>query len=615
MEHFRLFVLPFYAGTIFLAVALVYKFARWVVQMEPAQRKAALRALPTRVLWDTVVECVRESLLHLRIWKRNPFLGYMHTTFALGWFLLIVVGWIETMVYFKGENVPLYVDIFFSYYVHPIFERNFNFSLIKDALLLILLVGVGIAMFKRVRSRALGMRRTTKHIWGDRVALWALWMIFPARLLAESMTSAEIREFGGTVWSMSADAQIIPPGVGCGSFLTNNFGQFLADIIPGNVLQMAELPAWWLYSLALGLFFAALPFSRYMHIFAEIPLIFLRNAGLRSSAVKCGGYDKFQVSACSRCGICVDPCQLQSQGDIQGVQSVYFLRDRRYARLGDAVANNCLMCGRCEAVCPVGIELNTLRTNSRHRLMAGVSSGSYSYLQGVDRSQGAGRVGYFMGCMGHLVPKVGVAMAKIFDAAGQDVWWADRDGGACCGRPLKLSGQSEAAQRMMDYNSELFAKHGITTLVTSCPICLKVFREDYKLDGVEVLHHSEYIERLLGDGIISVQRDARVLTYHDPCELGRGSGVYAAPRSVISAVGTFVEGVDVDLGGLCCGSSLANSAITDGQQVQLAAQTVEHYRATRAEVLVTACPLCKKALSRPETMVVEDLAEVVAAAL
>lgn len=102
------------------------------------------RSLPTRATLRSLGEIASESLLHRKIWRRNKLLGYMHTSFALGWFLLIVVGWTETLVYFKGENVPLYVDIFFSYYVHPIFEHNFNFSLIKDALLLLILVGVAL---------------------------------------------------------------------------------------------------------------------------------------------------------------------------------------------------------------------------------------------------------------------------------------------------------------------------------------------------------------------------------------------------------------------------------------------------------------------------------------
>ena len=74
---------------------------------------------------------------------------------------------------------------------------------------------------------------------------------------------------------------------------------------------------------------------------------------------------------------------------------------------------------------------------------------------------------------------------------------------------------------MMRYNTELFRKHGITTLVTSCPICLKVFREDYDLPGIEVLHHSEYIHRLLRTGRLAVAHGATRFTYHDPCELPR----------------------------------------------------------------------------------------------
>ena len=77
-----------------------------------------------------------------------------------------------------------------------------------------------------------------------------------------------------------------------------------------------------------------------------------------------------------------------------------------------------------------------------------------------------------------LTPRTLSAMERIFEHAGEDVWWADRSGGVGCGRPLKLSGETDSARKMMDYNTELFRKHHITTLVTSCPICLKVFKED-----------------------------------------------------------------------------------------------------------------------------------------
>ena len=613
MEHFRLFVLPFWLGALFLLVALLYKYILWFVKLEPAQRRMFFRSLPTRATLRSLGEIASESLLHRKIWRRNKLLGYMHTSFALGWFLLIVVGWTETLVYFKGENVPLYVDIFFSYYVHPIFEHNFNFSLIKDALLLLILVGVGLAWFKRIRSRAMGMRRTTKHVLGDRIALSALWLIFPARLLAESMTSAVVWRFGGIVWALGEEHHLIPPGTGCGSFLTHTTGELLAAVLPDNLLRAGELPCWWLYSIALGVFFVALPFSRYMHIFTEIPLIFLRNAGLRSSE-RPSSYDRFQTDACSRCGICIDPCQLQRAG-IHGVQAVYLLRDRRYGKLTDAVADNCLMCGRCERACPVGIEQNTLRLNSRQQRAVPVGNNRYGYAQGVDCSQGEGRVGYFAGCMTLLTPKILHAMERIFEAAGEPVWWADKDGGVCCGRPLKLSGEIDAARVMMESNRELFRKHGITTLVTSCPICLRVFREDYDLPGIEVLHHSEYIERLIAAGRLKPQTGGTVYTYHDPCELGRGCGVYDAPRGVIGRIGRLTEPEETRENALCCGSSVANLAIDDDGQRRIGESVAASLAATGAEAVVTACPLCKKAIARGGSLPVYDLSEIVAKAL
>jgi Fe-S oxidoreductase len=356
----------------------------------------------------------------------------------------------------------------------------------------------------------------------------------------------------------------------------------------------------------------AMPFSRYMHIFTEIPLIFLRHYKLRPQD-KEKSYDNFEVEACSRCGICIDPCQLQQQLGINDVQSVYFLRDRRYNMLQQKIAHNCLMCGRCEQICPVGINLNTLRLNSRTSMRNIPNEGRYNYLRGKDSSQGEGRVGYFAGCMTLLTPNTLNAMSRIFEAAREQVWWADKEGGVCCGRPMMLTGEVDSARNMMEFNKQLFAKHDITTLVTSCPICLRVFREEYKLEGIEVLHHSEYILQLIQQGRLSVKYTAeQTFTYHDPCELGRGSGIYEQPRAVIEAIGQLLETKHNRKDAYCCGSSLANTAINDKQQLRIATAVAEEMDATGAETLVTACPLCKKAIARGTTSRVVDLSEIVA---
>ena len=271
------------------------------------------------------------------------------------------------------------------------------------------------------------------------------------------------------------------------------------------------------------------------------------------------------------------------------------------------------MCGRCEQTCPVGINLNTLRLNSRTSMRNIPNEGRYNYLRGLDRSQGEGQVGYFAGCMTLLTPNTMTSMQRIFEAAHEKVWWADKEGGVCCGRPLRLTGETDSAQKMVDYNKALFAKHNITTLVTSCPICLRVLRDEYNLEGIEVLHHSEYILRLMRQGRLRVRYSSELsFTYHDPCELGRGSGIYDEPRAVIEAIGQLLEPEHNRKNAFCCGSSVANTAINDAQQLTIAQHVAAELDSTGAETVVTACPQCKKAIVRGSKRQVMDLSEIVA---
>lgn len=592
MSFFAPFTIPFIVGTLFLFAVVLTKWSLWFVRLPKMDRRLVRHNFFTRNTLFAVWEVVRESLLHARIFRVNPRLGYMHMSLAFGWFLLIVVGWIETIFYLGWEPIPLHGHVFFKYFMplNGISEHIHFFEHLMDALLLFVLSGVALAWYKRLRSKALGLRRTTKHILFDRVALSALWFIFPARLVAESLTAAI---YGGE------------------GFLTGSIGSALSGAVSQDILVSLYEPAWWFYSAMLGLFFVAMPFSRYMHILTEIPLIFLRHWHLHPT-IERKSYDNFEVEACSRCGICIDPCQLQVDLGMNDTQSVYYLRDRRYNMLSLKVANNCLMCGRCEAVCPVGINLSTLRLNSRAKRRNIPNEGRYKYIKGMDRSSGSGRVGYFAGCMTSLVPAVQRSMEQIFNAAKEDVWYADREGGVCCGRPLMLSGETDAARKMVVYNTDLFRKHEIEILVTSCPICLRVFRENYHLDGIEILHHSEYIERLVAEGRLHLSMGVSKYTYHDPCELGRGLGIYDAPRRVIESVGELREAEHNRRDALCCGASLANTVINDSQQQRIAERMSKEFEATGCDTVVTSCPLCNKSIARATTLPTKDIAEVVA---
>ena len=140
---------------------------------------------------------------------------------------------------------------------------------------------------------------------------------------------------------------------------------------------------------------------------------------------------------------------------------------------------------------------------------------------------------YFAGCMTHLTPSIKNSMVKILDASGLNYNFIDEQGGVCCGRPLMLAGQDKEARELINFNSQLIWKSGAHTLVTSCPICYKVFRESYYLD-VEVLHHTQFIKSLIDEGSVKLKFLRKKVVYHTPCDLGRGSGVYDEPREVLS---------------------------------------------------------------------------------
>ena len=234
---------------------------------------------------------------------------------------------------------------------------------------------------------------------------------------------------------------------------------------------------------------------------------------------------------------------------------------------------------------------------------------SFNYLPKRDYKKA--KVLYFAGCMTHLSPNIKNSMQKILRAAGEDYYFIDEDGGACCGRPLMLAGHDREARELINFNSDLIWKSGAHTLVTSCPICYKVFRESYHL-GVEVLHHTQYIRRLIEEGSIRLNYSRNKIVYHSPCELGRGSGVYDEPLEVIAHVADLQKTEYDRNNSLCCGGSLGNLKLDSGKKTMIATDTVAELSKCNPDILATACPLCKKTLANATSLKVADIAEIVA---
>lgn len=593
---FDSFIVPFMIGMIFVLCWCAAGAVRIIAELSPEDRKKFfLSFLNPKILAKNVRDWFCDCLFHVKLWKRNRLLGYMHSSIAFGWFMLIIIGHIEVFLYTPERIHRLWYPIFFRYFVavtESTMKGSFFFFLM-DFFLLIVLSGIILAMIKRVRSRLFGMRRTTRGSLTDLIGLYALWSIFPLRLLAEGFTA----------------------DISGGSFLTKTLNSILHSFMSD---YMNALPIWWAYSIALGVFLCILPFSRYMHIPAEILLIPLRNAGIPIR--KAGkGVARAETYSCPGCGVCIDACPLSVVPANSRDATVYLNRQikRHNERRIEQISDKCLLCGKCSAVCPVGVEGDKIRIAQRSTRRYEIGH-DYSAIdpKGLTSCMENGRkVLYFMGCMTSLTPAIGRAMTAIMDKASEDYTVMDQDGGICCGRPMLIAGRKDAAEEMIRKNTEIIRSSGASILLVNCPICYRIFKENYNLDGMDILHHTEYIDRLMKEGRISIGNTGLKYVYHDPCELGRGCGIYEQPRNVISEAGILVEG---DLSGkesVCCGGSLGSLSLGFDKRKALTENALAHLTTESPDEIVTACPLCKSTFGRYADRPVRDIAEIAACSI
>jgi Fe-S oxidoreductase len=205
-------------------------------------------------------------------------------------------------------------------------------------------------------------------------------------------------------------------------------------------------------------------------------------------------------------------------------------------------------------------------------------------------------------------------MIKIMDATGLNWKFIDEQGGACCGRPLMLAGKDKEARELINFNSQMIWKSGAQTLVTSCPICYKVFKESYYL-GVEVLHHSQFIKRMIDEGSLKLNFLRKRVVYHTPCDLGRGSEVYDEPKEVLRHISRLEKSGFEDSNSLCCGGSLGNMKISYSQKHKIACDAAAELTKGMPDILATACPLCKKSFASATETRVADISELVSEAI
>jgi len=178
---------------------------------------------------------------------------------------------------------------------------------------------------------------------------------------------------------------------------------------------------------------------------------------------------------------------------------------------------------------------------------------------------GRGKTLYYPGCLTKGVLKEQFENYKeIFNRLGIDFVLLGNDE-VCCGLPVLNAGYRKDAKKLAKKNFDLFKSRGIKRIVTSCPSCYHTFKEIYPKMvvgwDIEVEHATVTILNRLKKKGIDVRRkglgvsEAEVVAYHDPCHLGRYSGIYEEPREVIERLGGKVFEFKMNReNAFCCGA-------------------------------------------------------------
>jgi len=359
----------------------------------------------------------------------------------------------------------------------------------------------------------------------------------------------------------------------------------------------------------------------------------------------------FEMDACTNCRLCADVCPAACaamDGELSAVYRMKGLKRRLKAqtsvfskllgRRSPSVEDlkhyadtvfRCTLCGNCEEICPLGIRLkelwlalredlvqektfpskiDTIRTNlSKSRNVFGEDNSERSEWVEDMRRPPADRyvrpraeVVYITGCVSAYFPlaqRIPIALAEIMDAGrldftllGEDEW--------CCGFPLLGAGLMEMFADFKSQNLAAVKAKGARTVVFTCPSCYQMWREHYATD-LEFLSAPELLLRRVRSGNVPLGELPLTVTYHDPCDLGRGAGVFDEPREVIRSIPgvTLVELPHSRENCTCCGGGGNLEMVDADLAARIARSKIDEVLSTGAQAVVTSCQQCVRTMT------------------
>jgi len=194
---------------------------------------------------------------------------------------------------------------------------------------------------------------------------------------------------------------------------------------------------------------------------------------------------------------------------------------------------------------------------------------------------------------------------------------------SCTGDPARRAGNEFLFQMQAATNIQTLNLYGVKKIVTACPHCFNTLKNEYPdLGGTyEVIHHSTLLADLLKSGKIKAKNTTKEeIAFHDSCYLGRGNGIFEAPREVIEGLEKEVKELkSCRTKGLCCGAGGAQVFKEPEEgKIDMQMRRTEEIIASGVTKVAIACPFCMVMLQdglnksgHDKQIQVVDLAELV----